>query len=66
MVFSIGYFGKAMIYLEIPASEHTLVEDQSLRDKIGLRKFYIGIAVIRLELFLVWGVACSWCFEKWI
>ena len=55
-----------MIYLEIPASEHTLVEDQSLRDKIGLRKFYIGIAVIRLELFLVWGVACSWCFEKWI
>lgn len=35
-----------MTYLEISASEHALVEDQSLRNKIGLRKFYIRIAVI--------------------
>lgn len=49
---------KATPYLEISASEHTLVEDQSLRNKIGLRELYVRIAVIRLNLYLGGGIAC--------
>ena len=35
-----------MLYLEVSASEHALVKDQSLRNKIGLCEFYIRIAVV--------------------
>lgn len=34
------------MYLQIPAPEHTLVEDQSLRNKIGLRELYVRIAAV--------------------
>ena len=48
---------QAMVYLEVSASKHALVEDQSLRNKIGLRELYVRVAVIWLELFLICGVA---------
>ena len=49
-----------MVYLEVSASKHALVEDQSLRNKIGLRELYVRVAVIWLELFLICGVAWEW------
>lgn len=34
------------IYLQVSASEHALIEDQSLRNKVGLCEFYVRIAVV--------------------
>ena len=49
-----------MTYLKIPASKHALIEDQSLRNKIGFREFYVRIAVVRLALFQVCALAWQW------
>ena len=49
-----------MTYLEIPTSKHALVEYQSLRNKIRLREFYVGIAVVYLEISLGCSVVREW------
>ena len=61
-----------MIDLQIPASEHALIKDQSLGNKIGLREFDVGIAVVSLERCLVcdnawkrWRRKCRWLLTLW-